>query len=226
MRKAFRLALLFFLSFGLWHCGQDTSFTFNRFAPIPYCKADKECPQDFQCYEGTCYSTPPCGNNLVVCNTGCVSLEDNDENCGKCGKKCTKRERCIRGICERFCPSDLFECTMGSCVNLQIDNNNCGSCARRCFGGKLCQNGDCLCPTHQDECNVGCVDLRNDARNCGTCGKECRSTEACIDGRCGCPESTTRCDTRCIDLQTSTLNCGDCYKMCAPRQICRNGRCS
>jgi hypothetical protein len=62
---------------------------------------------------------------------GCITLTNDDKNCGACGKVCATGESCCGG----------------SCVNKQSDEKNCGACGTDC--------ADSFCLFRACNCNSG-----------------------------------------------------------------------
>lgn len=96
------------------------------------------------------------------CN-GKITYLDNDQlNCGYCGKACGDKEMCVKGECinkanelkEELDSSKkflIFACgyvTDGSIPRMnvalpQIDANNCGMCGKKCGEKQYCYGGEC-----------------------------------------------------------------------------------
>ncbi|KAH6874544.1 hypothetical protein B0T10DRAFT_465601 [Thelonectria olida] len=162
--------------------------------------------------EGPCYECGPAAphHNKILCNGACVPIDNN--NCGRCGKKCTGGSSCVGGNCK--CPADKPKLCNGMCTNTNTDSNNCGHCGRKCTGGSSCVGGNCKCPTDKpDRCDGTCTNKNTDNNNCGRCGKKCTGGSSCVGGNCKCPaDKPDRCDGTCTNKNTDNNNCGRCGK--------------
>ena len=150
--------------------------------------------------------TGACPTGQVQCpGKGCVALNNDPKNCGRCGNRCAKGQSCVAGVCEGTsttgtgaCPTGQVQCPGKGCVALTNDPKNCGRCGNRCAKGQSCVAGVCegtsttgtgACPTGQVQCpGKGCVALNNDPKNCGRCGNRCAKGQSCVAGVC---EGTT-----------------------------------
>jgi hypothetical protein len=57
-------------------------------------------PDDTPCGAGkTCLGGICCMSGAVVCDGACANLKSDRINCGRCGKRCKKGQRCRRGRC-------------------------------------------------------------------------------------------------------------------------------
>jgi hypothetical protein len=174
----------------------------------PECEASTECEAPTSCVDGLCQCPsldPPCG--AVCCDAGescqngqcraegcqppltdcggyCADLEEDENNCGSCGRVCYA---CELGECRGECPFGQTNCGDTGCTNTLFDPLNCGSCGRRCGDDSVCSNGECVpngCPPGWGMCAVGgCVDLSSDPFNCGGCGNVCIPFE-CVNFMC------------------------------------------
>lgn len=181
------------------------------------------------------------GPTCTVCESGCVDLQTDNNNCGRCGTSCAANERCSTGMCKPECQSPNRECGMApntTCVAVQTDPLNCGSCGNACMPNEMCMNGTCTssCPSPRMMCGTGgmssCVDLQTDSANCGSCGRMCMSNERCVGGNC-----ILQCTTMgeeacgaagamtCVNTQTSNANCGRCGNACSSTETCIRGVC-
>jgi hypothetical protein len=139
----------------------------KRVTPIAACSKKKKCKGENKCCKGKC-----------------LNLEDDSQNCGKCGLKCAFGSACCQGQCRK----------------LKTDGKNCGNCGRKCGKGNMCCNGQCVslkqnqahCGACGKHCGWGrmccegkCVSITSDERNCGRCGHECAKHVKCQYGICG-----------------------------------------
>jgi hypothetical protein len=137
------------------------------------CLDDSECrskspgtaPSDFSC---ACIGDD--AGKTHCAGIGCRSLNNDEENCGQCGRACPDNVSCVAGSCD--CPggSAVESCQVdgeAKCVDTDSDKNNCGGCGVKCDPGEDCCEGECVdADTAFDE----------DNQNCGTCGHACPST--------------------------------------------------
>ncbi|KAJ8755101.1 hypothetical protein K2173_016812 [Erythroxylum novogranatense] len=64
---------------------------------------------------------------LYCCKKHCRNVIRDENNCGKCGKKCKFSEHCCNG----------------RCINAMKDQNNCSKCNHKCGRGLKCEYGSC-----------------------------------------------------------------------------------
>jgi alpha-tubulin suppressor-like RCC1 family protein len=130
------------------------------------------------------------------CETGCVDLQTDPRNCGRCGHDCTR----LTGVVP-----EAARCVAGSCT----------------VGG-ACQPGRAHCTANA---NDGCEASLDRVENCGACGVICREpTPLCVAQRdaggascgSGCGGgASTRCGMSCVDTSTSVTHCGSCDRACS-----------
>jgi hypothetical protein len=134
-------------------------------------------------------------------------LQDDENNCGMCGKKCATGESCCAGMCRNIdndpdhcggcAPANKCavgeNCCAGACSNPMTDAAHCGGCAAI----NKCPNGNSCCAGQ-------CADLMTSKDHCGTCGTSCSlgMLPSCCAGSCA-------------DLVSAT-NCGMCGNECTP----------
>lgn len=181
-------------------------------------------------------STDECADDEVMCPKGCANLDDDPDNCGSCGVKCTAppgvTRACVSGQCTQTCGGGKTVCNAGNtatCVDLKNDIDNCGKCGTQCQASGVaatCTNGVCgaACPAGKTFCGGTCIDTQSDPNNCGACGALCSTrlankypgatlfgTLSCVAGGCQLA----------VDTDVG-VNCasGDCTKSC--ETICRD----
>ena len=147
----------------------------------------------FQCQ----YGYGDCNKNA---SDGCeISLFNNIQNCGQCGRKCPDYKNattsCVNQSCTFNCINNNYSKCNDGCFNLNNTPNHCGNCDESCkepleFStisyNQSCYNGQCrLCGPGQTACfDKYCADLTGDDNNCGECGYQCGSDQACQNGKC------------------------------------------
>jgi hypothetical protein len=132
---------------------------------------------------------PACDDQLTACGRtdggapACVSLANDEDNCGACGRRCSGDQACVAGACG--CGQGQTSCG-GLCVNLQADPAHCGACNRPCLPGQFCTQGRCslLCDAGLSICGGACVDLQANPRHCGSCNNVCKGNRPCMRGMC------------------------------------------
>jgi Stigma-specific protein, Stig1 len=158
-----------------------------------------------------------CPNGQQYCNGQCISVTNDQNNCGSCGKACSAQLACIHGSCG--CPGKLTNCT-DVCTDTNVDASHCGTCGNSCGLGEVCSAGTCArtCGPGLTECSGSCVDTGSSPANCGTCGKVCGANNFCVGGQCtfGCPAPLMACNngTACFDVANDPNNCGTCGNVC------------
>jgi hypothetical protein len=129
------------------------------------------CKQGLSCISGSCVVTS-CSSSLQYqtcvadagtlgecCGAGCVDLERDPMNCGRCGATCVGSETCVSSGC------GLDLCDVGSV------GSTCHFDAGSSVIGGVC-------------CAAGCVDTAHDVNNCGGCNRHCPSDAGCQSGSC------------------------------------------
>ena len=212
---------------GVCMCGDD-----------PSCPANETCNSAGDC---RCGSNPGCASAETCCGGNrCANLDNDENNCGKCGKKCATGANCNSGACE--CEMAGFGECNGVCVALNT-MSNCGTCGTVCETGTNCRdpNGSrplgCYCPNvNYVPCNGACVEIGT-TTHCGSCGDSCNAPETvCTNQECACPNAgQTACGNSCVDLDVGvttgsggsavTTHCGACGLTCLTGAPCNNGVC-
>ncbi len=169
-----------------------------------------------------------CEGGDVQCDGTCVDLVTDEFNCGDCGNRCARSERCTGGRCisTSDCEPGTARCG-AECVDLSTSQNNCGSCGVACPRGYVCSNGACTSPCPGSQCGSVCVDFGSDPNNCGGCGNTCSSGTICSAGTCINPcSSGAFCNGACIDISSDRYNCGACNFACTGADVgCVGGLC-
>jgi hypothetical protein len=84
------------------------------------CKGNNAYCSNYSC---ACYSGTYCGK--------CVDINNDDDNCGKCGHKCSKDEECMRGYCMKKC-NKQNGCSNGFVCAKQFGYSNNQYCVVDC----------------------------------------------------------------------------------------------
>jgi hypothetical protein len=168
---------------------------------------------------------PECPAGQTVCAGECVDLQNDTQNCGRCGDACGEDQSCQAGSCQ--CAQGLALCG-DACVSLQTSDENCGNCGNKCGENFDCRAGQCVrtgCSGGRTLCGGQCVDTETDEQNCGECGQACGADLLCRNGRCQCTGGRTACGGQCVDTRTDERNCGRCGRRCGSNQVCQAGSC-
>lgn len=171
-----------------------------------------------------------CAHDELRCDDVCVSVVDDRENCGACGKHCDIHQLCMDRRCVNACAVGSALCD-DVCTDIQNDPAHCGGCDAACPEGHSCSEGVCvpgLCEAGLTHCVGGCVDLESDRTNCGQCGLHCRDGEICVEGSCTpnpCEAEEEYCAGSCVDLGNDAVHCGACGNSCDVGEVCRGGSC-
>lgn len=84
-----------------------------------------------------------CPVGQVKCNSQCLDVSSDINNCGACNHVCQAGSDCIYGACTvSACPAGLVKCN-GQCKDVSSDINNCGACSHVCQAGSDCKYGAC-----------------------------------------------------------------------------------
>ena len=122
-----------------------------------------------------------CCFGAVECNSACVNLKNDANNCGACGTRCAVNQECNAGACTP-CSANDTQCT-DQCADLQSDPFNCGACGKVCGASQSCTAGSCsVCEA--TVCANTCVQTNTDRANCGACGNTCAADQCCNAGTC------------------------------------------
>jgi hypothetical protein len=91
--------------------------------PLP-----RPCPMGELCRAAMC-GCPP---GRTRCETGCVDLQADRDNCGACGTTCLPLFQCEEGACvPPSCPPAFIRCG-DDCINPRNDTAHCGRCDNNC----------------------------------------------------------------------------------------------
>jgi hypothetical protein len=114
-----------------------------------------------------------------------VTILNDNNNCGECGRVCGAGASCVNGDC--MCSTQGQVSCNGACVDVQTNPMSCGRCDHACPTGVACAGGMCQCPTGTVDCpDTACANLMTDPRNCGRCGEHCGGggSATCMNGTC------------------------------------------
>ncbi len=160
----------------------------------------------------------------TVCGDICIDLQNDTENCGKCGADLTgSSATCVNGTpsCPGallFCASNFYPASSSArCIDSLTSQDACGACGLyvsdgSCEAGKpKCGNGQIACPSpYSATGSVFCSALDSWSEACGSCDKTCAHItwpsvvgSACNKGVCsgwvstGYAPSAKSCDDFC-----------------------------
>ncbi len=185
---------------------------------------EESCDLHSYCYKGACHRRD-CPEGYNKCKDKCVDLQNDHNNCGKCGNACSDDQVCANGKCGTVCPKSTPTICDGGCVNTQNNPNHCGKCGNKCATGQSCNQGVCVCPPDKLTCGQKCVDPKTDRLNCGGCNVKCSEDKQCRQGVCVCSKGMLNCSDVCIDPKTNPENCGSCGNKCLGGKQCVAGQC-
>jgi hypothetical protein len=217
-----------------------------------------QCDTNERCVSGLCHCSggtgPDCtgANDNFCCNSLCVNLNTDGNNCGSCGHTCTNAHgtsSCVNGGCRYTCDVGFDNCDGSPDNGCETDitsTSSCGDCSTQCNSGEQCANGLCKCGGVGPDCagtpastccGTQCVNVTNDTNFCGNCNKACTNlngTTSCVLGTCTpvCSAGFLSCDSNVnngceTDVRTIS-NCGTCGKTCTNAHgstVCSNGNC-
>jgi hypothetical protein len=88
-------------------------------------------------------------SGFTACGSGCVDEQNDQLNCGQCGKQCTTSPPgsmpiCVGGVCSGQCTDPTKSLCAAGCFDLQNDPQNCGLCGHACPSPSTCHNGMCV----------------------------------------------------------------------------------
>jgi hypothetical protein len=126
-----------------------------------------------------------CRNGMTACANGtmtCVTPSARSEMCNTEDDDCDgeidetfdlQNDENNCGVCGRMC-GDSETCCAGNCVDTKTDGTYCGACDVQCGSGLTCSEGDC-------------VTIECDVSDCGIFCIPLVETSCCrTDGQCGC----------------------------------------
>ena len=175
-------------------------------------ESEEDCSsKGMMCTKGVC--TEGCDVGLHQCETGCVDINTNSYNCGKCGESCEVSNavsfKCVDGQCKIESCLDHFHpygtiCEEDSDENCGEHGNSCSSLSTGSGSQYSCINCTCQIST----CEAGYyyhsgshTCKPNDNSNCGAEGNVCKMTGA----------SNVQCDIKTGKCYASS--CGNGYHL-------------
>ena len=180
---------------------------------------------------GLTLSDSACPNNSMMCSDGCVNVQNDNLNCGRCGNVCGTNEGCVNGTCtnaDNICVISSQKFCNGSCVDVQSNANYCGNCTTKCKDNESCQSGKCVvgCARNYTLCDGACYNLLRDAEHCGDCNTQCGTNEYCISGECRCQNGSFDCDGNPANGCESKEECGSSLTCASEDLKCDDKCCS
>jgi hypothetical protein len=149
------------------------------------------------CGEGN----PCCGNECCsedfgthkCCGGACIFVDDDPDNCGRCGNRCAPGHVCRHGNCNcessecddpdpcATCQGADFDCCGdGRCIYKHgFDRDNCGGCDIVCGRGLHCIEGECRCADGYHFCPQAHRCINSQFWEC------CGTAESPAGGYCG-----------------------------------------
>lgn len=123
------------------------------------------------CRDGRCQTSCGDGFDFDFVFNFCRPVSDDDQNCGRCGQKCSipnaATQICSRGQCKVTACASGYTLSNNACVaaNYQTDVNNCGSKGNVCSfspagASGACVAGQCVvqsCPRGYNLVNGKCI---------------------------------------------------------------------
>jgi hypothetical protein len=123
------------------------------------------------CRDGRCQTSCADGFDFDFVFNFCRPVSDDDQNCGRCGQKCSipnaATQICSRGQCKVTACASGYTLSNNACVaaNYQTDVNNCGSKGNVCSfspagASGACVAGQCVvqsCPRGYNLVNGKCI---------------------------------------------------------------------
>ncbi|MFO0558319.1 MAG: hypothetical protein U0269_09880 [Polyangiales bacterium] len=184
-----------------------------------------------------------CGASGARCEGRCVTLADDVNNCGECGRVCAvprATARCTNGACRvATCETGFGDCNLDptdGCESWLGSTVNCGRCGNVCDVARpFCDEAQRVCSTGCDvglaRCGALCVDTRASVEHCGGCSRACsfaNATARCDAGRCAlaaCNPGFADCDANasngCETALGTPTNCARCGDRCdATTPVC------
>lgn len=95
------------------------------------CRNDDQCCNNARCRNRKCTCKPGYKN----CDGKCVDLGSDEDNCGRCGRKCGKNETCVKDDGDK---DDEARCRRND------GDGDCAAVGQRCNDRKCCAGGRCL----------------------------------------------------------------------------------
>lgn len=150
----------------------------------------------------TCGGDEGCGDGSKCCGGACISVIDDEENCGQCGNACPAADdagtvvACVDGTCVQSCQDGFADCDQradNGCEEPLNTDENCGGCFVDCTTMTAPQATDVVCG---DDATPSCEAVCGDA------------AWADCDG-----ELVTGCERR----MTTASDCGGCDRACPQR---------
>jgi hypothetical protein len=183
-------------------------------------EAGRPCSKNANCCSGVCDTTnpDPFKRNRCVCPPGtascrglCVNLQNDEANCGTCGKACGSGSTCLSGggcpaprVCGSVCCSDACDIDASPqpvcCVDEQVAGDE-GAGTAFCCPGTQIRCGDSP--------STGCVASDQSCVSNADCATTCASL-VCAAGVCCSPARA------CTNRNTNVTVCCEVGSLCVP----------
>lgn len=151
-----------------------------------------------------------CNQGEILCDRICMDALKNDDNCGRCGNKCSASEKCENGKC------------MPKCVNVCQDRNTLLECndtfaatERHCFYGcnaeeRKCREDFCTIECGNENTLVICTEDENPLiETClFGCNAEKKECNKCQDS-CADDGTLVKCDPEDLYAEATVLSCAN-----------------
>ena len=181
-----------------------------------------------------------CADGYAFCDQACISILDDEQNCGGCDVPCRRRLACIDGICGGPDGDVTIDDPMGGNGGAGLGGAGASDGSGGInvgAGGPGGNEGTGASPGTGSGTGTGgapCLSPLNSPATCGSCDVSCPASAPnctpdgdggyeCISN-CTTEPFTAECAGKCVDLNTDAGHCGKCGNACASG-ICSNGEC-
>ena len=161
-------------------CGHDCNTSKPLHAKTMTC-AESQCTI-VDCDDGYLANADRCVScheldGWAMCNSKCIQIDSDNNNCGDCGKKCDEGLSCVNSQC-----IGNTTCS-GVATNTDSSLDHCGKCDNRCPNGKTCIDGQCVTGYGKAYCGTDILQI-GDIDQCSGCGDKCSDGKICKNNAC------------------------------------------